>query len=261
MISITIPNWAKFNPRADRANYSWLRFENKFFHDQEVFKLTDSERVLYIFLLCEASKANKGELSILPEYIGAILGHSVSQVIANIQKLNERGLVTADCRHYDGVMTAESRQSDGVTPRYETRRDVTERNETNEEIAPKLKRESSEAGLTVPTWEAYREGYLKRYGVAPIRNTTVNGKLAHFVRRLGAAEAPLVAEFYLQHNSARYQQAGHSVGLMLQDAEKLRTEWATGRQITQNQARHLESASHNLQVAVDYLAKKQGGVL
>lgn len=264
MLKVSIPNWAKFNPRADRVNYSWLRFENKFFHDQKVFKLTDSERVLYIFLLCEASQANSGELEILPDYIGALLGHTPSQVIANIQKLNSCGLVTADCRHHDGIMTAECRQSDGTTTAYVTRRDETRHDDTGpEELTPKLKpkREARDAGLTIPTWEAYRDGYQRRYGVAPIRNTTVNGKLAHFVRRLGASEAPLVAEFYLAHNSARYLQAGHSVGLMLQDAEKLRTEWATGTQITQAQVRQVEQAGHNAQVAADYLARKHGGAL
>ena len=56
--------------------------------------------------------------------------------------------------------------------------------------------------------------------------------LASLLRRLPVAEAPEVAAFYVRHNAALYVRAGHAVDLLLRDAEKLRTEWATGRIIT-----------------------------
>lgn len=81
------------------------------------------------------------------------------------------------------------------------------------------------------TWEAYRAAYVGRYGAEPVRNATVNGQIAQFVSRIGAEESPLVAEFYVQHNEAFYKRGGHAVGLMLKDAEKLRMEWVTGRNV------------------------------
>lgn len=96
----------------------------------------------------------------------------------------------------------------------------------------KPKRLAKGGAISGPTWDAYSEAYLVRYGQPPVRNTRVNSQLSQFVKRLGEEEAPLVAAFYVGHNSAYYVRTGHGVGPMLADAEKLRTEWATGRQIT-----------------------------
>lgn len=90
------------------------------------------------------------------------------------------------------------------------------------------------------TWEAYRAAYMGRYKVQPVRNATVNACIAQFVKRIGAEESPHVAAFYVAHNNSFYVRKGHSVSPMLSDAEKLRTEWATGRRITALEARHAE---------------------
>ena len=89
---------------------------------------------------------------------------------------------------------------------------------------------------TAETWKAYSEAYAVRYAAEPVRNATVNGQLSQLVGRLGAQEAPQVAAWYLTHRNQFYVSAGHSVGILLRDCEKLRTEWATGRQATQTQA-------------------------
>jgi hypothetical protein len=82
---------------------------------------------------------------------------------------------------------------------------------------------------SVLVWQAYAQAYLTRYGVEPVRNAKVNGQLAALVGRLGADDAPQVAAFYLRHDRRQYQAVGHAVGLLLRDAEQLRTEWATNR--------------------------------
>lgn len=102
------------------------------------------------------------------------------------------------------------------------------------------------APVTAPAWSGYSTAYSARYKAQPVRNATVNGQLSQLVKRLGAEEAPDVAAWYVGHNGARYVAAGHSVGLLLADAEKLRTEWATGRQITTSQARQVDKTQGNL---------------
>jgi hypothetical protein len=97
---------------------------------------------------------------------------------------------------------------------------------------------------TAETWNSYAKAYRGRYGADPVRNATVNAQAAQLVARLGAEEAPLVAEFYVRHNSRWYVQNMHPLGICLKDAEKLRTEWATGRTITQDQAKTVEKASN-----------------
>jgi hypothetical protein len=70
--------------------------------------------------------------------------------------------------------------------------------------------------------------------VAPVANRTINGQLAQFVDRIPAEEAPLVAAYFVNHDGNLYVAAMHPVNLLLRDAEKLRTEWATGRRAQTN---------------------------
>jgi hypothetical protein len=102
--------------------------------------------------------------------------------------------------------------------------------------------------------------YEKRYGAEPVRNATVNGQLLAVIKRLGAEEAPDVAAFYVAHKAAFYAQKGHPVGLLLLDAEKLRTEWITGRQITSTAARQQERTAANGQVWDSLLKGEKHGV-
>lgn len=62
-----------------------------------------------------------------------------------------------------------------------------------------------------------------------MRNAKVNALIARFVSLIGAEEAPAVAAHYVGSQNAWYLQKGHSVEQMVADAEKLRMEWATGR--------------------------------
>ncbi|MCG8999816.1 helix-turn-helix domain-containing protein [Laribacter hongkongensis] len=114
--------------------------------------------------------------------------------------------------------------------------------------------------LNVATWNAYAAAYHDRYGVEPVRNATVNGQIAQFVKRLGE-NAPHVAAHYVSGNSAFYTTKGHSVGLMLADAEKLHTEWATGRRTTSTAARQADRQQSNLEngrTALELLNAKYG---
>jgi hypothetical protein len=94
-------------------------------------------------------------------------------------------------------------------------------------------------------WKAYAEAYQSRYGATPVRNATVNGQLAQMVQRLGGDEAPAVAAFFLTHQNGLYVSAMHPVNLLLRDCEKLRTEWATNRQITRSQAQMADRTQTN----------------
>ncbi len=107
---------------------------------------------------------------------------------------------------------------------------------------PPRKRASKPAGKSksAETWARYAEAYAARYGAQPVRNARVNGQLAQLVGRLGADEAPAVAAFYVQTRTSLYVAAKHCTDLLLRDAEKLRTEWATGNVTYQRDAREAD---------------------
>lgn len=96
------------------------------------------------------------------------------------------------------------------------------------------------------TWLSYKTEFYARYGTLPVRNTKVNSQIKQFVGRLGFEESPLVAAFYVKSNESFYAKKAHGVGFMLADAEKLRTEWATGRNYT-NQDQFKSSGQRRLE--------------
>lgn len=95
------------------------------------------------------------------------------------------------------------------------------------------------------TFKAYASAYWDRYQTEPVVNAKVRSLIKQFVQRLPHEEAPLVAAFYVGHQSAFYVRKGHDVGSMLSDAEKLRTEWATNRTVTDTQARQGDRLAAN----------------
>lgn len=99
------------------------------------------------------------------------------------------------------------------------------------------------------TFKAYSLAYWDRYQTEPVVNAKVRTQIKQFCQRLPYEESPMVAGFYVTNQAAYYVRKGHDVGSMLADAEKLRTEWATNRQITDTQARQSDRSQSNLSAA------------
>lgn len=115
----------------------------------------------------------------------------------------------------------------------------------NQEVVIPAKQETELQASCRETWKSYSDAYFTRYGTEPVRNATVNTQVKSFVKRIGAEESPHVAAFFVQSNSAFYVQRGHTFGNLLVEAEKLRTEWATGRSMTATRARQIDSSEAN----------------
>jgi hypothetical protein len=116
--------------------------------------------------------------------------------------------------------------------------------------SPKRKRASRAKGEVAPSsaaWNAYSAAYLRRYGVEPVRNKVVNSQLAQFVSRIAIDEAPAVAAFYVGHNGNLYVAARHATNLLVRDAEKLRTDWATNQRTDPQRGSTDETAHHRQQ--------------
>lgn len=92
-------------------------------------------------------------------------------------------------------------------------------------------------------WNAYAEAYVKRYGVAPLRNARTNGMVAQFVKRVGREPAPAVLRFYLAHNGREYGMRQHDFGLALRDAEAMHTQWMRGEATTASTLKDSEGRS------------------
>ncbi|CAH0174902.1 helix-turn-helix domain-containing protein [Stenotrophomonas lactitubi] len=101
------------------------------------------------------------------------------------------------------------------------------------------------------TWAAYRAAYRIRHGVDPVRNAKVNTNVRDLVKRLGREEAPLVAGWFLSVNENFAVKRMHDLGVLLAGAEAYRTQWATGRQVTDTSARQQDQTQANANAADD----------
>ena len=117
-----------------------------------------------------------------------------------------------------------------------------------QKIKTAIKNNNKDLSPSHETWQAYSDAYEKRHGAKPVRNATVNAQIIQFIKRIGYEESPHVAEFYVYHNNAFYVQKMHTVGLLLADAEKLRTEWVTKKTMTNTQARQADRKQNTANV-------------
>jgi len=135
---------------------------------------------------------------------------------------------------------SESESESEVRIRSQNQISEEEREEKKEKSGGQLKTLPRPLVKSASTWEAYAGAYRRRYGVEPVRNSKTNAQLCQLVDRLGADEAPSVAEFFLAHNKPLYVAARHPPNLLVQDAEGLRTQWATGVKATTTEAKSAE---------------------
>lgn len=95
-------------------------------------------------------------------------------------------------------------------------------------------------------WAAYSAAYFVRYRTEPVRNAKINALVRQFVQRIGAGESAQIAGWFVQHNNQFYVRQGHAWGGLVSDAEKLRTEWATGNAMTNTRAIQVDKTQTNL---------------
>lgn len=99
------------------------------------------------------------------------------------------------------------------------------------------------------TWNAYRDAYGARYGRLLEKNAKLAGQVVQFVRRVGQADAPGVAAFYLSHNDSWYVRRLHPLDSLLKDAEALHTQYLTGAKVTATKAAQLDKTQSNFDAA------------
>lgn len=105
---------------------------------------------------------------------------------------------------------------------------ATEKKKNASKTHAKEKSQDEEKSPGAQAFLRYAAAFKLRYETWPVRNAKVNSLLAQLAKRLGA-ETPDVAEFYLTLEEPLYVRSTHAVDLLVRDAEKIRTAWATGK--------------------------------
>lgn len=121
--------------------------------------------------------------------------------------------------------------------------------------ATKLRTDSDDAQDRQGAWVAYAAAYRSRYGRNPTRNKRINSQLKFFCERIPREDWVAVINHYVRSQNARYVAAGHVVGPMLADAEKLHTEALTGRNGTVTGARRVDREADRSDQYADMFAR------
>lgn len=142
-----------------------------------------------------------------------------------------------------------------------TEPDLTQQNKTEPLKSYEKPSALAEVTPSMRVWERYKSAYLERYGTEPIRNAKTNGQISSYVKRVGEEVAPDLAAFYVYHNDAYYVRSRHPPGLLLRDCEGLHTQWATGRTVTQSQARKIDETAGRVNVFQELINEREREVI
>lgn len=93
-LKITIKNWEKYNPKRNQSTYTWLRLQNDFLTDPDLFCLNHVQKLVWLGILCEASKKNNGTVTINPEWMAYSLKCKLKEVIEAIDLTAQLGFTT-----------------------------------------------------------------------------------------------------------------------------------------------------------------------
>jgi hypothetical protein len=105
---------------------------------------------------------------------------------------------------------------------------------------PKKRKTKHPHGYGNRVWNAYSDSFEQRYGTKPKRNAKQSSLACQLRERLGDEESVEVARYYPSTQNSYHVGRGHALAMLLADAEKVWTEWKTGRQITTTGAREAD---------------------
>lgn len=268
-MKFTVKNWNEFQHYKDRAP-PWVKLHKGLLDDFDYQCLPIASRALAPMLWLLASENMEGIIDCDTKRLAFRLRTSEQEIKEGLEPLVRAGFLIsaskalADCQQ---VAVPET-ETEAYKPEAEYQRQSTEV-ETEIEIktlqpALPVAEKKSGVGLTEQmqkvcreTWQAYADAYFTRYGTEPVRNQKTNRNVIDFCKRVSMQEAPDIARWYVGHSDAYYVRQMHAFGLLLKDAEKVRTEWATGQRMTQTKAKQADRAGNTASVVTEIMAERR----
>ena len=248
---LSIKNFEKYQTSCKYPK-PWVKLYKSILTDSEFMKLTTHDRFVYMALLILADESGNKILND-SDYLAQRLYIPCTDTVQNTDK--QRTKLDLSALYRSGFLIASNVRR--CVQEIEKSREELEAEKELEKNVVEVPTERSPLPKSAVIWESYRKSYQGRYGVDPVRNQTVNSLLCRVVDKLGV-EAPDVASFYLTHNGNFYTQKMHPVNLLLTDAEKLRTEWATNTKITSSAVKNAEFKDNVVEQVKRIEALRQG---
>lgn len=109
-------------------------------------------------------------------------------------------------------------------------------------------------------FNAYAAEYKIVHGAEPVRDAAANSICKAIGKSLGE-DGPEVARFYVQHKDYNYVKAMHPLTLLKRDSSALRTQWFTGKTMTQAKAQAAQRTSQAGGAFAKHIEPKSGSKL
>lgn len=247
---LSIKNFEKYQHYKQR-NPPWIKLYYELLDDDDFISMSITSRHHYMTLLLIAGRKNNLITNDM-KYLRKVMRLDIDP---DLTELFDSGFLIASRKQSTSISKRHLKQNALSETETEYSETETDNSETDHVEVPK---ERSTTPKSAMIWESYRSAYRFRYGVDPVRNRSVNVGLCQVIDKLGSSDAPMVAAFYVTHNSQWYVTKGHPVNLLVVDAEKLRTEWATNTQVTATQARQADGKAARGQVWNKLIEEAEG---
>lgn len=263
-MKIEIAKWDKYNPKNTYKSMPWFKCYNSLFDDPKLFGLTNSQKWLWVCLLCLNARNNGSLDGCTPEFLAHAFHSTTDELNQVLQHFKNKGLITI--KDPDKILSRQVGDPD-KTHREEKRRLEKRRGDKKEDSvavaaeASPPPNEPKQPSQGPKVWDAYRHAYAARYGHDPARNAKVNRNCVDLISRLGVDDAVAVVKFYLTHNKSFYLEKVHMLQFCLLDCEALLTQMKSNTRFSGTDARRQEINQSNAQVfakvAAEMAMKKQ----
>jgi len=98
LITVTINNWDKHNPRKDIKRPTWFSVDNRMIEDPDFFAFNHGEFKSWIYILSRASQKHCGTIDVHFDHAERVCGIKKSDMNAAIEKLLGLHIVTVSVR-------------------------------------------------------------------------------------------------------------------------------------------------------------------
>jgi len=233
-------NWKSFQHYKHRSP-PWVKLHRSLLDDFDYQCLPVASRALAPMLWLLASESDDGTIEATREELAFRLRMGEKDFEDALKPLINKGFFKNDSK-----ALAKPKQSAVPEIEKSKSRDREEKRESLVLASKPAPKGNGTDGTLV--WDSYSKAYFSSYGIEPKRNAKINSLCKQLVKRLGKKDAVALAGWYPFRKGGTYKRSKHCMDLLVRDAEGLYTEWATGKQVTDKQAREEDTQASKGQV-------------
>lgn len=230
---IEILQWEKYNPRKDYIHPWWFALGNKVTTDPMFSEFSDAEFRAWIHILCMASQANSGVVTLFFKHAERAAGIKPKILASAISKLEILEVIQVPA-----VICTDAVQDPFATEQYNTEQYRTEQNNATPVATLEIPRTKDLIALYCDLWKS-------RYNST--RSPDIRGKEVGQIKKLGEdlgfARASKLIEAYLQMPDAWFITRTHDVATLVTNLNKVSLFADSGKMVSQREARQIDDGN------------------